>query len=185
MSLAILFHFLCAQHVSDINICIISGLRLFCWTTALVVLFLVRCVLEIRCGWVGVVTVLHTDPPWIYNFVVKGNRTWDKHKYKNIHNFGSVKYYKHFIQTVLCIIFTNKNIFYRTSGVCFWVFSWDYFKFCLFIILKDWRTVWETVENCNAAYNILFWKQEIVVFGLWRWYSLYWYFAYTSIFWKF
>jgi len=30
MSLAILFHFLCAQHVSDINISIIRSLRLFC-----------------------------------------------------------------------------------------------------------------------------------------------------------
>jgi len=32
MSLAILFHFLCAQHVSDINIAIIRSLRLFCWS---------------------------------------------------------------------------------------------------------------------------------------------------------
>jgi len=31
MSLAILFHFLCAQHVSDINISIIRSLRLFCF----------------------------------------------------------------------------------------------------------------------------------------------------------
>ena len=54
MSLAILFH-LCAKHVSDINISIIRGLRLFCRITTLVVLFLVRCVLEFRCGWVGVV----------------------------------------------------------------------------------------------------------------------------------
>ena len=41
MSLAILFHFLCAQHVSDINICIIRSWRRFCWITTLVVLFLV------------------------------------------------------------------------------------------------------------------------------------------------
>jgi len=46
LSLAILFHFLCAQHVSDINISIIRSFRLFCWMTTLVVLFLVRCVLE-------------------------------------------------------------------------------------------------------------------------------------------
>ena len=58
MSLAILFHFLCAQHVSDINISIIRSLRLFCWITRLVVLFLVRCVLEFRWGWVGVVSAL-------------------------------------------------------------------------------------------------------------------------------
>jgi len=50
MSLAILFHFLCAQHVSDINRSIIRSLRLFCWITTFVVLFLVRCVLEFRCG---------------------------------------------------------------------------------------------------------------------------------------
>jgi len=63
MSLAILFHFLCAQHVSRINISIIRSLRLFCWITTLVVLFLVRCVLEIRCGWVGVVSVLQAEQP--------------------------------------------------------------------------------------------------------------------------
>ena len=54
MSLATLFHFLCAQRVSDINISIIRSLRLFCWITTLVVLFLVWCVLEFRCGWAGV-----------------------------------------------------------------------------------------------------------------------------------
>ena len=58
MSLVILFHFSCVQHVSDINISIIRGLRLFCWITTLVILFLVRCVLKFRCGWVGVVSVL-------------------------------------------------------------------------------------------------------------------------------
>ena len=61
MSLAILFHFLCAQHVSDINISIIRSLWLFCWITALVVLFLVWCVLEFQCGWVGVVSVLQAE----------------------------------------------------------------------------------------------------------------------------
>ena len=39
MSLAIIFHFLCAQHVSDINISIIRSLRLCCWITTSVVLF--------------------------------------------------------------------------------------------------------------------------------------------------
>ena len=46
MSLAILFHLLCAQHVSDINISITRSLRLCCWITTSVVLFSVRCVLE-------------------------------------------------------------------------------------------------------------------------------------------
>ena len=61
MSRAVLFHFLCAQHVSDTNISIIRSLRLFCRITAMVVLFLVRCVLEFRCGWVGVVSVLQAE----------------------------------------------------------------------------------------------------------------------------
>ena len=47
MSLAILFHFLCAQHVSGINISIIKSLRLCWWITTSVVLFSVRCVLEL------------------------------------------------------------------------------------------------------------------------------------------
>jgi hypothetical protein len=58
MSLAILFHFLCTQHVSDINISFIRSLRLCRWITTSVVLFSVRCVLEIWCGWVWVVSVL-------------------------------------------------------------------------------------------------------------------------------
>ena len=43
-------YYVCAQHVSGINISIIRSLRLFCSITTLVVLFLVRCVLEFRCG---------------------------------------------------------------------------------------------------------------------------------------
>jgi len=39
MSLAILFHLLRAQHVSDINISIFRRLRLCCWITTSVVLF--------------------------------------------------------------------------------------------------------------------------------------------------
>ena len=46
MTLAILFH-LCAQHVSDINISIFRSLRLCWWITTSVVLFSVRCVLEL------------------------------------------------------------------------------------------------------------------------------------------
>ena len=61
MSLAILFYFLCTQHFSNINISIIRSLRLFCWITTLVVLFLVRCVLVIWCGWAWVVSVLQAE----------------------------------------------------------------------------------------------------------------------------
>ena len=47
MSSAILFHLLCAQHVSDINISIFRSLRLCWWITTSVVFFSVRCVLEL------------------------------------------------------------------------------------------------------------------------------------------
>jgi len=61
MSLAILFHFFCAQHVLDINMSIIRSLRLCCWITTLVVFFSVRCVLELWRGWVWVVPVLQAE----------------------------------------------------------------------------------------------------------------------------
>jgi len=54
-----LFHFVCDQHASGINIAIIRSLRLICLITTLVVLFLVRCVLGFRYGWVGVVSAWH------------------------------------------------------------------------------------------------------------------------------
>ena len=46
MSLAILFHLLCAQHVSDSNISIFRSLRLCWWITTSVALFSVRSVLQ-------------------------------------------------------------------------------------------------------------------------------------------
>ena len=46
ISLYILFHLLCAQHVSDINISVFRSLRLCWWITTSLVLFSVRCVLE-------------------------------------------------------------------------------------------------------------------------------------------
>jgi len=61
MSLVILFHLLCAQHVSDINISIFRSLRLCWWITTSVVLFSVRCVLKFCCGWYLVVFVLQVE----------------------------------------------------------------------------------------------------------------------------
>ena len=61
MSLAILFHFLCAQHVSDINVSIFRSLRLCWWVTTSVVLFLVVCVLALWCGWFWVVFILQAE----------------------------------------------------------------------------------------------------------------------------
>ena len=80
MSLAILFHFLCVQNVSDINISIIRSLRLFCWITTLIVLFLLRCVLEFRCGWFGVVSVLQAEA---YNTSNQPHRNSKTHRSKN------------------------------------------------------------------------------------------------------
>ena len=61
ISPAISFHFLCAQHVSDLNISIIRSLRLCCWITTSVVLFSVRCVLEIWCGWFWILFILQAE----------------------------------------------------------------------------------------------------------------------------
>jgi len=83
MSLAILFHFLCAQHVSDINISITRSLRLFCWITISVVLFLVRCVLEFRCGWVGVVSVLLASACNTDTTPTQPHRNSNTHRTKN------------------------------------------------------------------------------------------------------
>ena len=83
MSLATLFHFLCARHVSHINIFIIRSMRLFCWITTLVVLFLVRCVLEFRCGWVGVVSVLQAEVCNTDNTPTQPHRNSNTHRTKN------------------------------------------------------------------------------------------------------
>ena len=85
MSLAILFHFLCAQYVSDINISIIRSLRLCCWITTLVVVFLVRCVSESWCGWVGVVSVLQAEAACNTSTTpTQPHRNSNTHRNKNI-----------------------------------------------------------------------------------------------------
>jgi len=77
MPLAILFHFLCAQHVSDINISKIRSLRLFCWITTLVVLFLVRC------GWIGLVSVLQAEACNTDTTPIQPHRNSNTHRTKN------------------------------------------------------------------------------------------------------
>ena len=74
MSLTILFHLLCAQHVSDINISIFRSLRLCWWITTSVVLFCkdgwfsvsvnLRCLVVCVCVWCDV----------LCHFVVVGSR---------------------------------------------------------------------------------------------------------------
>jgi len=77
-------HFLCAQHVSDINISIIRSLLLFCCITTLFVLFLFRCVLEFRCGWFGVVSVLQAAPACNTDTTPnQPHRNSDTHRTKN------------------------------------------------------------------------------------------------------
>ena len=83
MSHATLFHFLCAQHVSDINISIIRSLRLFCWITTLVVLFLVRCVLEFQYGWVGVVSMLQASACNMDTTPTQPHQNSNTHRTKN------------------------------------------------------------------------------------------------------
>jgi len=63
MSLAILFHFLCAQHVSDINISIIRSLRLCCWITTSVVLFSVLHCIVIQPATRAPLKTSHTKSP--------------------------------------------------------------------------------------------------------------------------
>ena len=69
--------------VSDINISIIRSLRLFCWITTLVVLFLVRCVLEFRCVWFGVVSVLQASACNTDTTPTQPNRISNTHRTKN------------------------------------------------------------------------------------------------------
>ena len=70
MSLTVSFHFLCAQHVSDINMSIIRSLRLFCWITTLVVLF-------------GVVSVLQASACNTDTTPTQPNRNSNTHRTKN------------------------------------------------------------------------------------------------------
>jgi len=71
MSLAILFHFLCAQHVSDINISIIRSLRLCCWITT-----------SVYCSWFdvcwtfGVVGLEWYQTLWIIQYYAAISDTW-------------------------------------------------------------------------------------------------------------
>jgi len=78
MSPAILFHFFCVRHVSDINISIIRNLRLICWITTLF-----RCVLEFQCDWVGVVSVLQAEVCNTDTTPTQPHRISNTHRAKN------------------------------------------------------------------------------------------------------
>jgi len=83
MSLAILFYFLCTQHVSDVNTSILRSLQPFCWIPTLVILFLVRCVLEFQCGWFGVVSVLQAEACNTDTTPTQPHRNSNTHRTKN------------------------------------------------------------------------------------------------------
>ena len=55
----------------------------FIWITSLVVLFLVRCVLEFRCGWVGVVSVLQAEACNTVTTPTQPHRNSNTHRAKN------------------------------------------------------------------------------------------------------
>jgi len=66
-------------HQTKKNTSIIRSLRLLCWITTLVVFFLFRCVLDIRCGWVGVVSVLQAEA------CIKDTTPTQPHRISNTH----------------------------------------------------------------------------------------------------
>ena len=79
MSLAILFHLLCAQHVSDINMSIFRSLRLCWWITTSVVLFSVRCVLQFLLRLIfGVVRVAGWSSASTCNIPQLNSRSYDQ-----------------------------------------------------------------------------------------------------------
>ena len=147
MSLAVLFHFLCVQHVSDINISIIRSLRLFCWIATLVALFLVRCVLEFRCGWVGVVSVLQASASDIKLVFYSSSTTMmhgpiNKHKIRVVTLFASyvtlpVSLFKHhplelkkylYREYIYIYIYIYIHFFYHQYGR--FIYIYIYFFFC-------------------------------------------------------
>jgi len=98
MSLAISFHFLSVQHVSDINISIIRSLRLCCWITTSVVLFSVHCVLEIWCGWVWVVIQQHSRKLLMMDILM--SETCWAHKWNEIASDIKLVFYSSTITTM-------------------------------------------------------------------------------------
>jgi len=62
---------------------LIRSLRLFCWITTLVLLLLLRCVLEFRCGWVGVVSLLQASACNTDTTPTQPHRNSNTHQTKN------------------------------------------------------------------------------------------------------
>ena len=82
MSLAILFHFLCAQHDSDINTSIIISLRLFYFITTLVCVLVSMCV-GVSEWLVGVVSVWQATACNTDTIPTQPRRNSNTHRTKN------------------------------------------------------------------------------------------------------
>jgi len=153
MSLAILYHFLCAQHVSDINISVIRSLRLCCWITTLVVLFLVRCVLEIWCSWVGVASACNTDTtPTQLHLISNTHRT------KN--NTTNVVIQQHSRKLLMTDILMSETCWAHkkwnkiASDIKLVFYSSTYFKLYNFHITKSKHTIL-TIWNSKLSWQCI------------------------------
>ena len=152
MSLAILFHFLCVQHVSDINMSIIRSLRLCWWITTSVVLFSVRCVLEIWCGWFWVVFVLQAEAQ-LYKV-----SEWKAH-------LMSLAILFHFLcaQHVSDI---NISII-RSLRMCWWITT-SVFLFSVRCMLEIWCRWFWVVFVLQAEAQLYKVYQHVLVQGVWH-----------------
>ena len=120
MLLAILFHLLCAQHVSDINISFIRSLRLCCWITTSVVLVSVRCVLETWCGWFWVVFVLQAEAQVVLYFC------------KTLYMFEMV--FPSIIRSSKC----TYSIRHLSDHCCYLLLAWARWNECLMLYVQFW-----------------------------------------------
>ena len=168
MSRAILFHFLCTQHVLDINISIIRSLRLCCWITTLVILFSVCCVLEIWCGWVWVVSVLQAEVVlrhWRSTEALCSS-AWEVNTHCN-----SSCAFAHFVLSCntpsseparICIrSYSTKRLGSRlTVCVCFALFCFHaiFMETCSFYTLHRWPLF---AQNC-AMWRIMVWPNPLI-----------------------
>jgi hypothetical protein len=116
--------------------------------------------------------ITHTHISWVHNFITETARCGTGHKYTNIHNFYSVKYYKNFTKQYYRLSL-HKKFIYRVKAVCTYVFSSCCFELYL-VVLEICQTKWYIVENFCISIRCTFLKQERSVFdfedGSYLWY---------------
>ena len=165
MSLAILFHFLCAQHVSDINISIIRSLRLCCWITTLVVLFVVRCVLEI---WLDQISKTHRTKNKTTDVVIQehscqllmmdilmSETCWAYEKWNKIASDIKLVFYSSTITVMHGPINISENISYNFALFIHWLLHLqDKGRRVQWIQFIRWIRAWpDKVPECQAAHT--------------------------------